>query len=288
MDDDILRTVEAPFSAWQQAIVFDAKRYKGRKDGGESIKKEIRVRQQDLETAVCEGPSVLGQYLRDKIGIADGRIDAPSFPRQALSINEYRDPPRELEAELGSAWASAVSPRWASRAFFWLVCHVDWIEQGRLGDGNLSPMLMEGGRDGELEGRVRNFLRRTGGLPVIRGKVSVLSDCTLARAWWRYRFSHEIARVTDGETPATEAHRILHHNRPAWERLALLSVRRVTVINHAQARAAIVRHLGQRLDAEGKFRETHVLAVAKAIARIGLRHSIPHVGRAMLASAVRT
>ncbi len=287
MNDDILGRVEAPFSAWQQAIVFDAKRYKRWKDRGESVKTEVRVRQRALERAVCNGPDVLGRYLRKQLGIdADERIGAPPFPREALSVNEYRDPPRELEVDLGRAWATAVSPRWASRAFYWLLCHVDWIEQGRLGEGNLRPMLMEGGRDRELEGRVRNLLRRTGGIPVIRGKVSVFSDCTLARAWWRHRLSQEIARVTNGETPAQKAHRILHHNRPAWERLALLSIRRVTVINHAEARAAVVDQLGRRLEADGRIREKHVQRIAGTIARVGLRYSIPHVGNALMAEAM--
>ena len=288
MNEHVLKNVEASFNEWQRAIVFDAKRYKRRKDKGASIQQETENRQEVLEQAVCDGPEALGQYLRKELGVGgDERIHAPPFPREALSLNEYRDPPRELETELGSAWEDTVSPQWASQPFFWLLCHLDWIEQGRLGQGNLCPMLMEGGRDGDLEGRVRNFLRRTGGIPIIRGKVSVFSDCTLARAWWRHRFSTEIARVTGDEITAAEAHRILHHNRPAWEQLAMLSLRRVTVINHADARAAMVRQLRRRLEVEGKIKAKHVQEVARAIARVGLRYSIPHAS-GVLADATYT
>lgn len=277
MNEHVLTNVEAPFNDWQRAIVFEAKRYKKRKDEGASIKRETESRQEVLEKAVSDGPETLVRYLRSRLGIdADEQIHAPPFPREALSVNEYQNPPRELEAELGSAWKDAVSPRLASRPFFWLLCHIDWIEQGRFGQGNLRPVLMEGGRDGDLEGRIRNFLRRTGGIPVIRGKVSVFSDCTLARAWWRHRFSTEIDRETGGEIAVVEAHRILHYNRPAWEELALLSLRRVTVINHTDARAAIVRQLQRRLEVEGKIDKKQVQEVARAIARVGLRYSIPH------------
>ena len=279
MDRSILDRAAAPFGVWQRELVFEKKKYASRKDEGEVIRRDVSARQRELLAAVSKGPVALGRYLRGKLGVGEKvAIGAPVFQRPKLTPGEYVNPPVPLETELGAAWADDVSPKEASRSVFWLLSHIEWIEQGRLGGAAaLKEALLEGPGRGGTEGQVRNFLRRTGGLPLIRGKTSVFSDCTLARAWWRHRLAAEVAEVTQGEVPAATAHWALHSNRPAWERLAMLSLRRLTVINHARARAAIVGELARRLRIYGRINEQQVLAMAMAIARLGLRSSLHHV-----------
>ncbi|WP_419861457.1 hypothetical protein [Candidatus Palauibacter sp.] len=287
MNEAILDRVQAPFSAWQRDIIFEKKKYSTGKDEGAVQQAQVLTRQKKLEAAVSSGPKALGRYLRTKLELgADETIGAPIFPRPKLTPGEYLNPPVLLEAELSGAWADDISPKWGSRAVFWLLCHIEWIEQERLGGASdLNEALMAGPSSGGIEGRTRNFLRRTGGLPVVRGKTSVFSDCTLARAWWRHRLAEEIADATDNEVPAATAHRVLHANRPAWERLVMLSLRRLTVINHPRARAAIVRELAERLRMYGAIDQQQVLAIAVSLARLGLRNSLDHVGTETLAWA---
>ena len=210
----------------------------------------------------------------------------PAFPRTALTPNEYLNPPVLLERELGRAWAESVSARRASQPAFWLLCHIEWIEQERLGSGDLTTTLLAAPSNPDLEGRIRNLLRRTGGIPYVRGKTSVFSDCTLARAWWRYRLSREIEGITGREVSAATAHEVLHASRPAWETLVMLSLRRLTVLNQPRARAAIVRELGARLSDDGTINKDHVRAMAVAVARVGLRHSLDHLDQAALANTI--
>ena len=285
MNERILNRVEPKFSAWQREITFDSKRYRHRKDKGEPIREQVRPLQRVLERQVRSGPAGLARYLRGSLGLEpQEQISAPAFPRMALTPNEYLNPPIPLERELGRAWAKPVSARWASRPVFWLLCHIEWIEHGRLGAGDLTAALLAAPSNPDLEGRIRNLLRRTGGIPYVRGKTSVFSDCTLARAWWRYRLSQEIEAVTDRDVSAATAHEVLHANRPAWETLVMLSLRRLTVLNQPRARAAIVRELSARLREDGTINKDQVRAAAIAIARVGLRHSVDHLGHTALAN----
>ena len=295
MNSDLLKRAEAPFSSWQQGMVFQAKRYKHRKDEGASVREAVRERQRALERAARGGPRALADYLRERLEVGPrDRIGAPALPR-VVTPNEYLNPPLPLEMELGAAWSGRsdeakshhVTAREASQPAFWLLCHIEWIEQHRFGRGNLAEMFMNGPARPDLEGRTRNFLRRTGGIFVERGRISVFSDCTLARAWWRHRLARDVARATNDSIPAPHAHAVLHANRPAWETLVMLSLRRLVVINEPLARAAIVRELSARLRAEGRIDKGQVQRMATALARLGLRNSLAHVPEAELAGVAR-
>ena len=247
MKDGILRKAEVRFGTWQRSMVFEKKRYKHRADKGDSERAIVRRRQEILTNAVQGGPWLLGRYLRDELGVGrDTTIGALPLTRSALTVNEYLTPPMELEAELGRSWADKVRPRRASKSVFWLLCHIVWIEQGRLGTGDLSDCLLNGPGKGTSEQQARNFLRRTGGI-YIRGKTSPLSDCTLARAWWRYHLSCEVAEASDGRISREMAHRVLHVNRPAWETLVTDSLRRLVALNHPPRSRRHGRAAGQQV-----------------------------------------
>ena len=283
MKKETVDRAEAPFSAWQREVVFEKKHHRRRADEGQSVREEVGVRQERLLAAVRGGPNLLGCYLRERLRLeAKTPMRAPALPRPALTVNEYENPPLELEVELGRAWADEITPSQASKPVFWLLAHVEWIEQGRLGAGDLRDALTGTGSLTH-EQRTRNLLRRTGGIPHVRGKTSVFSDCTLARAWWRHRLAGDVARVTNGAVSARRAHRTLHASRPSWEQLVMLSLRRLTVINQPRARAAIVREMSERLRMYGKIHKEQVSAMAIAVARLGLRHSLDHLGDDALA-----
>lgn len=277
MDRNTLNQAEERFGGWQQGIVFEKKHHKKTKSPElRKIKGVIRDRQKELRKAVSEGPDSLGAYLRKQLGLTDSHpINAPTLDRR-LTPQEFVNPPVELEMELGAEWREEITPRHAAMPHFWLLCHIKWIEQGKLGDsGNqLNEALRSGPRRGNvLESETRNFLRRTAGI-FVRGNTSVLSDCTLSRAWWRHRLATDVARVTEDEMLQKPAHQVLHRSGPGWETLVMLSLKRITAITQPAARAAIIVYLARHRDL--KFDKIGVKNAASNLARLGLRRSLVH------------
>ena len=267
MREALLTGCARAFGEWQQSLAARNNLALADED-----RAALETRQRALLAAVADGPEALARHLRARLGLEAGAaIDAPPLPREALTPGEFRDPPIELERELAGAWEGLVEPGRAAQPLFWLLCHVEWIGQGRIDD--LEAALTLGGRDRTTDQRTRNLLRRTGGLPHVRYSVTAFSDCPLARAWWVCRVAAEAARASEGALAAEEAHRALHDRRQVWETLAMLSVRRVTAINHPRARAALVAAIAGRALAE----EAAVRSVASVLARDALTRSPQHV-----------
>ncbi len=276
----LLERAGGPFAEWQDGLIFERKKHKRKgRSAGMEIVSGVERKQRALSRAIERGHGCLGRYLRSALKIGLGaKIGAPPLPRPVIEAAEYREPGLGLEREIGTAWVGKLDADIASRPLFWTLCHIRWIEDGSLGrsGSKLADALSMGGRR-TLENRTRNVLRRMGGLATVRGNVSVYSDCTLARAWWRCEFARQVEEATAGSEAAIsreEAHEILHENRPAWEELVMLSLYRLTVINEKRARAQIVRHLGGILrDGEG-FGKAHVKEAAVRLARHGHRRSL--------------
>ena len=266
MREALLAGCAGAFSEWQQSLA--ARNNKALTD---EARADIEARQRTLLAAVADGPDALASHLRARLGLEAGaEIGAPPLPRTALTPAEFRDPPIGLERELAAAWEGLVEPRRAAQPLFWLLCHVEWIGQGRIDD--IEAALTLGG-ERTTDRRTRNFLRRTGGLPHVRYNVTALSDCPLARAWWVRRVAAEASRASDGALGVEEAHEALQGHRQVWETLALLSLRRVTAINHPRARAALVAAIAEH----GLTDDSVVRSVASALARHALTRSPEHV-----------
>lgn len=277
MNNNLIDAASPKFTSWQKEIVFDKGRHGDPEARNRHVWEPIRARQEALQSAVKGGHEKLGAYLRQALHIGQEAIGAPEFPRSELTPDECQNPPIELERELWAAW-SELKPRLASRPVYWLLCHVEWIEQGRFGKGGHQLEAALGSRRGkDWEAKTRNVLRHTGGIPHERGKTSVFSDCPLARAWWRGHLADQVALVARARMSSEEAHRVLHANRPAWETLARLGIQRVTVISQPKARAAIVSQLKARLCQHGRLGPADVLEVATRFARLGLRWSLEHM-----------
>ena len=267
MREALLAGCARAFSEWQQSL---AARNNNALDDEERA--GLEERQRALLAAVADGPEALARHLRARLGLEAGTaIGAPPLPRTALTPNEFPNPPIELERELAAAWDGQVDPGQAAQPLFWLLCHIEWIEQGRFDDIKAALTLGDGARTADQ--RTRNLLRRTGGLPHVRYNVTAFSDCPLARAWWRVRLAAEAARASEDAIGVEEAHKALHANRQVWEALVMVSVRNVTAINHPAARAALVAAVAERALADTSV----VRAVASALARTALTRSPEHV-----------
>lgn len=227
--------MEQRFSDWQRALTLTDKRNQSADEVGQ--------RQLELIAAVKGGSESLASYLRDVLGIdSTSQLKAPPLPRM-LDPSELRDPPLQLELEVFCSWSELVSAREASNPLFWMRCHLDWIEQGQFGEQLAQAFLgtlASGAEEKTSEAAARNLLRRLGGLPHVRGKVSVLNDCPLSRAWWRGYVAADAARHCEESLDPLTAHRVLHSSNDAWARLVGDSVRRITVVNHSGLRAAFI------------------------------------------------
>ena len=285
---DALEKAGLRFGDWQKRLVFEKKYFQDQ--SGLATKKaraKILSHQKILIEAVERGPVALGHYLRDELGLTDHAISSPPVPRISLTPSEYQNPPVELERELGEHWENLIQRGPASRPVFWLVCHIDWIEQGRLGTKGfeLKNALLASTDTPNREIQTRNFLRRTGGI-FVRGNTSVLSDCTLARAWWRYTLAKEVAHASGDRISCEKAHEALHVSRPAWETLVMMSLRRITSLNQPIARSIIVERLVRQLAETGKVTKEQVQQAASALGPLGLRRSLDHTSRENLTAAI--
>lgn len=237
------RDTQSAFQRWQRGLVQKTP-LKGGAPTTMTLGQHHAVteRQRLLDVAVSNGPDALAQYLRQQLALeADDRIEAPSLLRPVTSA-EYRHPPLDLERELAQEWAGVIHPRNASRPLFWTLCHIDWLEQGYFTSDISSTFLgtlNNGTPEKHRDDATRNLLRRMGGLHYARGKVSVRVDCPLSRAWWRARIAAKAASAAHGEITEEQAHSVLHSSNGGWAALAEESVRRIPVINHPAALAAL-------------------------------------------------
>ena len=271
--------VEQRFSDWQRGLATR----------GNTIPARVADRQKELHRVVSEGPLAFATYLRGRLGLkAEDSIDAPVLPVH-IDASEYRDPPFNLERTLSKSWDGLIRRRDASRPVFWTLAHIRWLEEGQLGDQIEETLLRGGGRDSTEDQRTRNLLRRVGGLPHVRGKVSVLSDSPISRAWWRGSVASEIADAAAGDPTlsAADVHRVLHSHNDAWARLIGDSVHRITVMNQPRARAALVK-LYEGATREGEpVRPLEMQLAARLLSRHSVALAFEHLDWDELADLAR-
>jgi len=281
------------YGEWVAKLIWIARDERHRNEAErERRHRQVTERQRELRRAIGGGHNATAAWLRGQLGLEESGtlvIEAPRLPRP-MTADEFIEPPFELERAIGEALSAEVSTRDAARPWFWLLCHIAWLERGDIA-GNVrrafcwsSAAAGKPDEIGQMEAETRNLLRRTGGIEMVRGKVSVLSDCPLARAWWRYRLAHNAAHTAgDGKVlDPTDAHRCLHHSGPIWEELVRLGVKRLTVLNHDRARAAIVSALAQvvsRAAPDGKIEwgPQHIARAARELGREALVRSLGQV-----------
>lgn len=280
---------EVAYQSWQQHIIDEKNRARtaheqsaagqangtsGQPEGSsdeQQYRREVNARQLELVAAVAAGPAACSQYLLRQLRVTDEealRSVVPPLPNP-LTASELLRLPRYAEERIAESLAS-VSPAEAATPVFWAACHAVWIEQGNFDD--LVAGFLEGPKADNAEARTRNFLRRTGGLERVRGKVSVLVNCPISMAWWRVRIARDIANAApEGSLDFGATHTILH-DPTVWAELTGLSVKRLTSLNASNARAAAIFALAQRDSlADGitvKLRKARCQGALRAVARL--------------------
>ena len=238
---------------------------------------EIKARQRELINAVAQGPAALNQYLLRMLRVTDAaalRTAVPPLPNP-LTAAAMQRLPRYDEEKIADSLRS-VSPAEAATPVFWTACHAIWVEHRDFDD--LVASFLEGPGTRDSEARTRNFLRRTGGLERVRGKVSVLVNCPIAMAWWRVRTAREIAEVSeDTIVEFSTAHELLH-DPTIWAELTGLSVKRLTSLNAPRARAAAMVALAQRgtigNEIKASLKKARCQGALRAIGRLGHSFSL--------------
>ena len=238
---------------------------------------EIRARQRELIDTVAQGAAALSQYLLRMLRVTDTtelRSAVPPLPNP-LTAAAMQRLPRYDEEKIAESLQS-VLPAEAATPVFWTACHAIWIEQGYFDD--LVASFLEGPGTKDSEGRTRNFLRRTGGLERVRGKVSVLVNCPIAMAWWRVRTAREIAEVAEEtDIDFSTAHELLH-DPTIWAELTGLSVKRLTSLNAPRARAAAMMALAERgtigNETKANLKKTRCQGALRAVGRLSHSFSL--------------
>ncbi|WP_419553924.1 hypothetical protein [Candidatus Poriferisodalis sp.] len=292
---------EVAYQSWQQHIIYEKNRVRasdeqssagqanGSLAGGDSsdppqedssdeqqYRSEVKARQLELVAAVAAGSAECSRYLLRQLRVTDEealRSAVPSLPNP-LTASELLRLPRYAEERI--AESLSMSPAEAATPAFWAACHAVWIEQGNFDD--LVAGFLEGPKADNAEARTRNFLRRTGGLERVRGKVSVLVNCPISTAWWRVRTAREIvAEAPSNSIDFETAHQLLHDPN-IWPELTGLSVKRITSLNAPRARAAAIVALGQRgtIDngVKASLRKIRCQGALRALGRLGHSYSL--------------
>lgn len=240
----ITKNFEERVGDWQQRVVV--------KKGKESNNVELQQIQAELANAAREGTPALVAYLRGSLDIKNrsamlgAEQKVPLLVRR-LTADEARYVPVELEREVAVS-LEGISAADAVRPAFWTAAHIVWAEEGLLEDGWASKLV--GKHD---DATARNVCRFLGGLPHVRGKVSVLVNCPLSRVWWRVRMTRRIVDASEHNLTFEDTHKMLHHP-PVWEVLAEELVRRLAVMNEPRALAAICHRFLDEHAAEANSR----------------------------------
>ena len=292
---------EVAYQFWQQHIIYEKNRARtsdqpppeGQTNGtlggdeaanGQSeesddqrYRHEVHARQLELMAAVAGGPAECSRYLLRQLRVSDEpalRAAVPELPNR-LTAAAMQRLPRYDETKIAES-LSSVSPAEAATPVYWAACHAIWIEQGNFDD--LIVSFLEGPKADNAERRTRNFLRRTGGLERVRGKVSVLVNCPISMAWWRVRTARAIAAESPPDSIDFDTAHELLHDPNIWPELTGLSVKRITSLNAPRARAAAIVALDQHgtLDTgiKASRRKAHCQGALRALGRLSHSFSL--------------
>ena len=282
---------------WQADSIFEQKRHKGvAKRDLRALRAQIAERQKDLAQHVDQGSTALANYMRAVLGSSSELPVAVPVLSRVMTLEEFRDPTFEIEQLLTESMAGQIPRSLARQPAFWYACMAEWIEAGVL-PANLHDALLVGQRrktqQALLDHQTRNFIRRTGGIDVVRNRISVISDCPVSRAWWRRTVASDIEAAAEGEIDVGTAHRVLHANNDEWENFAMDALKRITVTSHPRLRAAVVCQFSNaRRDKEMDAGRPQLQAVARELGRLGVTVSMQHIPwsemRELAASAAAT
>ena len=218
-------TFEESADRWRKRVVIK---------GGSG--EEHARRQRVVAEAAAEGTSSLMKYLHNELNTAAGFLRPGAsipVPHRRLSAEEMRRPPPQAAALIAET-LSDISPSDAASPAFWTAVHLQWAQSSVI-DQQWSRKLV-GKND---DNTVRNVCRYLGGLPHIRGKTSVLSDCPISAVWWQRRVAARVAKVKECRL---SEERLIEIISGVWRTLSDELVMRVAVMNQPRALAALLTY----------------------------------------------
>ena len=188
-----------------------------------------------------------------------------SYPKTELTEKELTEPPRDTEQANYSRLAH-LSPRVAAMHSFWTAYQVELVRRNIIQPSFLAAKTGGSGtgkeriekalaekkkskvrRGQSLDDCVRTILRQFGGLPEVRGKVSLFVDCKLARSWWRGYFIQQFLQAFNEHDRTTELEEsvwdLLRLTSAPWDELLSYGLRKLTSINYPSVRTAFIKSL---------------------------------------------
>ncbi|MCQ3807341.1 MAG: hypothetical protein OXB92_10260 [Acidimicrobiaceae bacterium] len=281
----------AAFRDWQSDLIYQGKRYRSQSEEDRAvIQRETAQRQQVLADAIARGPHAVRDYLcnitsRSKAFALLNELPALPCP---LTEAEMAQTTFHVDREVSSVlddWG--ITPMLAGESSFWALCHARWIGEGMFPDGVARVFAGGDKTASDTEAMTRTFLRRVCGLPVERGNTSVITNCVLSAAWWRFRLAKEVSDTLANEGEAlgvAEAHRVLQGS-VIWETFVMNMIRRLASLNSPRARAAVVLalHEHSRSDRGRSVPREVVTGCMQKVAQLGDRFSFALVDWTQLA-----
>ena len=180
-----------------------------------------------------------------------------SFPESdaKMTESEYSGPPLESEKRLYSRLKD-IPPRVAAAPAFWTSYQVEMVRRGiilpgffaansgvsQTGRARLESALKRN-NSRELDACVRTVLRRLGGLPEVRGNVSLFVDCRVARSWWRGYIANSVAEDCDYDCESIW--KLLRLTTAPWDSMMLYGLKRLTIISDRAVRSAFIARLAE-------------------------------------------
>ena len=192
----------------------------------------------------------------------------PTLPR--LSPTEMQHLPLHTETQIHQALDQRITRSEAAEPAVWALCHAVWIRRGCFGDYPAAAFCGEPAATTPDDTRIRQFLRHTGGLPIVRGSISVLVNCPVAAAFWRRLTAltaAEAATACGGVLDPDDAHKTLSIT-PVWERLAAMSLKQVTAVAAPRAGAAIIAALTIYRTSNRPASKAQIEAAIRSIGRL--------------------
>ena len=186
----------------------------------------------------------------------DSQYPSLSFRPQnrPLTGQEIANPPIETEFDNYNILKN-LPPRLATGPFFWTSYQLEMIRQALVDPADFATPIKSINQSGRarlqkairrqnlriLDECIRTILRQLGGLPEVRGNVSVFVDCRLSRSWWRGHLSHQIAEDMNLDLKNVWSH--LRLPDATWDQLQQYAVKRLTVVGDRNVRSALVARL---------------------------------------------
>lgn len=247
--EELIDLCQTEVTGWRERLVSKPYQDTHGKQASEQQKlvRAAACSSKDLAQLMLQGANAERKYIE--------RLPGLPF---ALTANETLTPQIETGEKMHAALAQAgVTRSMAASGVFWLLCHTRWLFDGRFPDppayAFFGPkadqlgdrMLRKPSEDLTpkqrkfIDRRVRDLLRRTGGIPHIRDSTAFIYDTPLAAAWWRVELCRAAAGVSRGAFTARDAWDVLL-KRAVWEEWTRWVTRRAGKLAAPAALAAFV------------------------------------------------